>query len=273
MESLLEHFIGYEEQDIDVQDLDGETALIMATKSSCPEAVSLLLDWGADPILRRDVRVDWSTNLEPFSSTPYEFLLLQINSENMDGFVDDAPDEEVALLHLRLRTLTTLTSPGGPVAETSIFPLVMHDEALIRLTVNSRIPRTKKMRVELVERMDGQLYLDIWGFFHMNGHRWSVQVTELNANMANADLMTKTNYYQSRALNRDEIVVAYTYSVIEGFLYQFLIEDSSDGWDETQDWIGPGNVLTWSTMVGARDESEAVRELVNETLMLTTSDN
>ncbi|KAK1762529.1 hypothetical protein QBC33DRAFT_563698 [Phialemonium atrogriseum] len=91
--------------------------------------------------------------------------------------------------------------------------------------VESLIPRTKRRWAQLVERENGERGVVIWDFLVQGEYRASMQAVLLE-----------------ELTNRE-----------------FMIEYKAGGWDETQDSVGPKEVLKWNTMVEALQEPKEDR--------------
>lgn len=271
LETLLEYFIDYDGEDIDVIDKDCCTALMWAADYASPEAVKLLLNWDADPTLQQsvrpvmnipstqgEVRIGRAESSHRF--TPYEFTLFQIFCVQIYGIPSDTPpgfnvlnsalplakgsyNRHYALKHRQFRTLAMLSSPEG---QTELQPYIGRDEVMKQLYVNTLVPRTKRLRAEMVEREDKQLYLDVWGVYILDEYRISMQISPEEMEIT-TDMLVKVAYYNMR-VEKDSEIIRYTYLISNGQLFQFMIERRPGGWDETQDWAGPESVLTWEIM-------------------------
>lgn len=282
LETLLEWFVGENGEDVDAVDADGASALMHAADFSSPEAVELLIEWGADPTKQLNLRPVMSIDsavgsvregrvesAQPF--TPFEFVLWQLFIEHMTGFASTPRDFEVlntalpiskhfadnrtAQLVRKFGTLAALSSAGGPLAESDIWPLVRNTGLAPDLAVKGLIPRTKRRRAQLVEREDGEQYLVVWGFWVIGEYAVSMQTAQFKE-LSRRELLAMTQYYKRMAKTRGTPVVKYTHAIAE-HLYQFMIELNDEGWDETQDWVGPGEVLKWDVVVEALEEAES----------------
>lgn len=218
-----------------------------------------------------DVRLGRIEHAQQF--TPYEFPLYQLFNDHMFGFAraprdfdvinsalpisKDFSEQRFALLFRQFRTLAALSSAGGPLAETEILPLLQDNELLSNLAVKSLIPRTKRRWAQLVERENGERYVVIWGFSVLGEYRASMQAGRLEE-LTSREILAKTQHYKKMANTRGTPVAKYTHAIAE-HLYQFMIEYKAGGWDETQDWVGPEEVLKWNTMVEALQEPKEDR--------------
>jgi hypothetical protein len=255
-----------------------------AADFSSPEAVEVLLEWGADPTLQQNVRpvmgadsalgsVRLGRMEQAQQYTPYEFVLMQIFMDHMFGFASmrmdfkvinsalPAPkrfsDQRLAQLVRQFRTLAALSSAAGALAETEIAPLLQDDELLSNLAVKSLIPRTKRRWAQLMEREDGERYIVIWGFSILGEYRASMQAGRIGE-LTSREIMATAGRYKKMANTGGTAVYKYSHAIADHF-YQFMIEYRAGGWDDAQDWVGPGEVLKWSTLVEVLQEPKEDR--------------
>ncbi|KAF4994325.1 hypothetical protein FDECE_13157 [Fusarium decemcellulare] len=270
LETLLEHFIEFHGQDINALDANGYTALMQAVDSVSPEGVSLLLDWGADPTF--DFTTD-SMNCPPFDQknsivleselllTPCEFLLVRIFIWDMFAgfekgpkkttfslalpFAWDLPSQPLVWKLRQLELLTLLSSPGEKTTAAHLQSLCEQNNALIGLPVRSFMPATSKRRVQLVERENGSLYLDIWGFYVFQNVKLSVYITSVDNGLTEKEIRAKQSYIE-RTARADSLYYASTFPDSRT-LRHYVFEDNEEGYDQS-DWIGPEGVITWRMM-------------------------
>ncbi|KAH7142137.1 hypothetical protein EDB81DRAFT_885175 [Dactylonectria macrodidyma] len=259
LETLLDYLMEFDVQEIDILDTDGATALLEADDFTSPEVIEFLLDWGADPSSRRSLRPVFSASSvlgylkfgrAQFSLqfTRYEFVIFQLFNEHMHRFtrtmlimssnvinkallVSDFPDQRFALLLRRFHTLTMLSSPGGSVTKTELWPLRRRSYGTHGewpCTENQATARRACGRIEL------ELYLDIWGPHTLNHSNspsmertsiyWSIQVSPLNAEVTTSEMLAKVCYYERILDTQGMPVIRYTHSIGDTHSYRFPVE-------------------------------------------------
>ncbi|KAM7196856.1 hypothetical protein V8F20_006823 [Naviculisporaceae sp. PSN 640] len=263
LETLLEYYIRDRGEDINAPSSDGFTALCFAADCGSPEAVRVLLDWGADPCLQLSLRPITGLLSElggthsrclaaPSCLTPYEYVLLkiyanqvprtvnQLNTLDSSSITTPKPkshnEKMAARLMDQLSALAMLSLPGGVVSETELASLLDTDSTVLdhirgSLTTRSLIPTTKMRWAQLVEGGGGgEQYLAVWGYTILRDYRVSAQVTPVDT-MSSQEISTQTQYYKKLASPRPPgsqpqpaRVVMYMSCLVDQYLCQVLIE-------------------------------------------------
>jgi hypothetical protein len=212
LKTLLDWFIDFEEEDIDMTDQRGMTALFHAADYASPQCIETLRQRGANPtvaakirpwvgkenILGSQGRLDFSgfANVIEDPIRPCEFVLYQIyfdqeiasrnhgqrpRRREMPGTLfalpmpQDLEEQQNRETYNKLRTIAALSV--APEAECALDNLDDGGRELASsLKIIGLIPTTAQHRYEVEEDSSGNLYLEVWGVYMFGNLEISIHV-------------------------------------------------------------------------------------------------
>lgn len=270
---LLEYYIDAGE-DIDAKDSFGHTALFYAADFACPEAIQVLLEYGADALLEQGTRAFthvthdllWSgsgfvANRQRTATThtAYTFVLYQIyhgfrmgelTGSKLDRSRFSIPsvpvqkDHDSARREEFVKQFETLAALSFQVDNGSELPgefaaAEVAGGALSEWKVAGLVPRTTNARVEIEVTEDGTPQLNIWGVFKDKGLEFSMWIG-LTDDMSSEEIERRRDQHKAKYIKGDpECPVHYAMTGFDGkgHLYLYLVQRLPD--DQVDDTSQP----------------------------------
>jgi hypothetical protein len=244
---LLEWFA---EEDLDVQDAHGVTALFYAADYSCPEAVSVLIEWGADPLRETEVKlfmqatslihdgIDIARQTVAKTFGPYNFVLHQIYNRLVSDqrtnnqmrrarpfFNTSVPhtshDDTMHKIYLKyFETLSALSYDVESVLE-------LPNDIPAECKIKGLVPRTKKLRFEQCVDQDGNTSVEVWGVHHFNNGELSREISlhvGLLDKLSPEEVAAEIESHKARWTTRPGSSIVFAlWGIDSDHLYRFLV--------------------------------------------------
>ena len=273
LETLLEYFVDAEE-DLDARDSHGSTALFYAADYACPEAVQVLLQWGADPMQELQVKLFLSVENDVYAGghdlgrrqitmtfTAYNYGLYQTYNLFMyneaaglkiqrgkpilskAGPIGSADDEQRKKYLRQFETLAALSYKVETASELPFLQNALPDAVLSKWKIKGLVPRTETVRLEVSVTEDGSVSLEVWGIHRSEDLEISMHVSVMDE-MADGEAQLKISHHMGKWSPGSRSVKHAMWGINEDNLHLFLVKRYTEDGDEVRPYKKENDFIT-----------------------------
>lgn len=270
---MLEYFVDAEE-DLDARDSHGSTALFYAADYTCPEAVQVLLQWGADPMQELQVKLFLSLETDLYAGsydlgrhqttmafTPYNYGLYQtynlfMHTEaagfkvqrgkpvfSIAGPIGAADDERRKKYLRQFETLAALSYKVGTASELPFLQPALPDAVLSKWKIKGLVPRTKTVRLEVSVTEDGSVSFEVWGIHRSEGLEISMHVSVMDE-MTDDETQLKISHHMGKWSPGSRSVKYAMWGANDENLHLFLVKRYTEDGDEVRPYKKESDFIT-----------------------------